>query len=88
MDLILDILLTLSVLGTTTICAAPIVFSMAPEARWLTKMALSFVLGFTLITLAGIFSAFLGVNPMMLQGGVVLAGFGLFLHDWKKIAGV
>ena len=88
MDLILDILLTLSVLGTTTICAAPIVSSMAPEARWLTKMALSFVLGFTLITLAGIFSAFLGVNPMMLQGGVVLAGFGLFLHDWKKIAGV
>jgi hypothetical protein len=50
-------------------------------------MALSFVLGFTLIALAGILSAFLCVNPMMLQGGMVLAGFGLFLRDRKKIAG-
>jgi len=50
-------------------------------------MTLSFVLGFTLIALAGILSAFLCVNPMMLQGGMVLAGFCLFLRDRKKIAG-
>ena len=87
MDLILEVILAFVVLGITTICAAPIVFYMAPRARWLTRMALSFVLGFALITLAGIFSAFLGINPMMLQGGVVLAGFGLFLRGRKKIAG-
>lgn len=86
MDLILEVTLAFIVLSITTICAAPIVFYMAPRARWLTRMALSFVLGFTLIALAGILSAFLCVNPMMLQGGMVLAGFGLFLRDRKKIA--
>ena len=86
MDLILEVILSFVVLSITTICATPIVFYMAPRARWLTRIALSFVLGFTLITLAGILSAFLCVNPMMLQGGVVLAGFGLFLRDRKKIA--
>jgi hypothetical protein len=86
-DLILELILAFVVVSITTICAAPIVFYMAPRARWLTRMGLSFVLGFTLITLAGIFSAFLGVNPMMLQGSVVAAGFGLFLHDRKRIAG-
>jgi len=87
MDLILEVILAFVVLSITTICAAPIVFYMASRARWLTRIALSFVLGFTLITLAGILSAFLCVNPMMLQGGVVLVGFGLFLRDRKKIAG-
>lgn len=87
MDLILEVTLALVVLSITTICAAPIVFYMAPRARWLTRMALSFVLGFALIALAGILSEFLCVNPMMLQGGMVLAGFGLFLRDRKKIAG-
>lgn len=87
MDLILEVILAFVVLSITTICAAPIVFYMAPRARWLTRMGLSFVLGFTLITLAGIFSAFISVNPIVLQGGVVLAGFGLFLRDRKKIAG-
>ena len=86
MDLILELILAFVVLSITTICAAPIVFYMAPKARWLTRIDLSFVLGFTLITLAGILSAYLCVNPMMLQGGVVLAGFGLFLRDRKKIA--
>ena len=77
MDLILELILAFVVLSITTICAAPIVFYMAPKARWLTRIDLSFVLGFTLITLAGILSAYLCVNPMMLQGGVVLAGFHL-----------
>lgn len=87
MDLILETTLAFVVLSITTICAAPIVFYMAPRARWLTRMALSFVLGFALIALAGIISAFLSVNPMMLQGCIMLVGFGLFLRDRKKIAG-
>ena len=87
MDLILEVILAFVVLSITTICAAPIVFYMAPRARWLTRIALSFVLGFTLITLAGIFSAYLCVNSMMLQGSMVLAGFGLFLRDRQQIAG-
>jgi hypothetical protein len=87
MDLILEIILAFVVLSITTISATPIVFYMAPRARWLTRMALSFALGFTSITLAGILSEFLGINPMILQGGMVLAGFGLFLRDRKKIAG-
>jgi hypothetical protein len=87
MDLILEVILAFVVLGITTICAAPIVFYMAPRARWPTRMSLSFVLGFTLITLAGLFSAYFGVNPIILQCCVVLAGFGLFLCKWLKIAG-
>jgi hypothetical protein len=87
MDLILEALLIFVVLGITTLCAAPIVFFMAPGARWLSRLVLSFALGFALITLAGIFSGLLGINPMILQGSMVLAGVGLFLRTRKKIAG-
>lgn len=87
MDLILDAILIVVVLGVTAICAAPIAFYMAPTSRWLTRLVLSFVLGFALIELAGILSAFLGVNCIVLQGCVVLVGIGLFLLNWKKITG-
>ena len=51
-------------------------------------MLLSSVFGFAIIIIAGVLSVLLGVNPMMLQGGIVLLGVILFLHDWKKIAGM
>lgn len=84
-DLILDMLLTLAVLGTTTICGAPTVFSMAPGTRLFTKMALSFALGYVVISLAGISAALIGIDPIMLQGGALLVGAGLSLRYRQKI---
>jgi hypothetical protein len=83
--LILDMLLTSAVLAMTMICGAPIVFSMALEARWLTKMALSFALGYVVISLAGISAALMGLDPIILQGITVLIGAGLSLRYWRKI---
>ncbi|MDD1760761.1 MAG: hypothetical protein LUQ59_00865 [Methanothrix sp.] len=87
MVLILDIILAIVVFGITAICAAPVVFYMAPRARWLSKVLLSSVFGFAIIIIAGALSVLLGVSPMMLQGGIVLLGVILFLRDWKKIVG-
>jgi hypothetical protein len=86
MDLILDVTLIVVVIGVTAICGATAAFYMAPKSRWLTRLVLSFVLGFAFIELVGILSGFLGVNSIIPQVCTVLVCAGLFLFNWKKIA--
>jgi len=85
--LILELLLTLVALGVTAICTYSIVFYLAPNARWLTKAALSFALGYAVISLVGIAAALLRVDPSILQTAVVLAGFGFTVHQSMSFTG-
>lgn len=84
-SLILDLILAALVLFITAFSAAPIVFSACPGARWLTKMSISFVMGFALIEMAAIACSILGIHSLWLQCGVVLAGLAWFFCNWKKI---
>lgn len=75
-ELILQILLALSVLGVTTICGLPLLRSAG--MRFITRIALSFALGYVLLSTAGIAGALVRIDPIVPQVGVVLAGTILF----------
>jgi hypothetical protein len=70
--LILDILLALAVVVVTTICGLPLVWSTG--TRTLTKIALSFALGYVLLSTAGIAGALVGIDPIVPQVCTALAG--------------
>ncbi|HEX7445546.1 MAG TPA: hypothetical protein VF300_04070 [Methanothrix sp.] len=71
-ELILHILLALAVLGMTTICGLPFVWSAG--TRSLTRIALSFALGYVLLSTAGIAGTLLGIDPIVPQVCTALAG--------------
>lgn len=87
MVLIIESILAFVVFGLTTLCAAPIVFRLASGARWLTRLLLSFILGFAFISLSGILSSFWGLDPVILQAGIMLFGMSAFLRDRNMILG-
>ena len=71
-ELILHILLALAVLGVTTICGLPLVRSAG--TRSLTRIALSFALGYVLLSTAGIAGALVWIDPIVPQVCTALAG--------------
>lgn len=73
--LILDILLALAALGMTVICGLP--FAWHAGSRPLTGIALSFALGYVIISTSGVVAAILKIDPILLQAGGVLAGISL-----------
>ena len=83
---ILEMILTLAMLSITTVCALSIVFRYAQKARLLTKIFLSFALGYVVISVAGILAALIGIDPIILQGIMVMIGAGLSLRDMNRIA--
>jgi hypothetical protein len=71
-ELILHILLALAILGVTVICGLPLVRSAG--TRSLTRIALSFALGYVLLSTAGIAGALVGIDPIVPQVCTALAG--------------
>lgn len=71
-ELILDILLALAVLVVTTICGLPLAWSAGTRA--ITRIALSFALGYALLSTAGIAGGQVGIDPIVLQAGALLVG--------------
>lgn len=71
-ELILEILLALAVLVVTTICGLPLAW--CAGTRTITRIALSFALGYVLLSTAGIAGALVGIDPIVPQAGAVLAG--------------
>jgi len=87
LELILNVTLALAALGVTLICGMPLVFRFTGKGRWLTKMALSFVLGYVLLSLLGVLANLLGFNTFLLQMGMVLVGAALSVHYRDRIRG-
>jgi hypothetical protein len=71
-ELILYILLVLAILGVTVICGLPLVRSAG--TRTLTRIALSFALGYVLLSTAGIAGALVEIDPIVPQVCTALAG--------------
>lgn len=82
--MILQILLTLAILGVTVICGLPLVRS--EGTRSLTRIALSFALGYVLLSTVGIAGALVGIDPIVPQVCTALAGAFLFarLYDHHR----
>jgi hypothetical protein len=70
-ELILHILLALAILGVTVICGLPLVRSAG--TRSLTRIALSFALGYVLLSTAGIAGALVGIDTIVPQVCTVIA---------------
>ena len=76
-ELIFHILLALAILGVTVICGLPLLRSAG--TRSLTRIALSFALGYVLLSTAGIAGALVGIDPIVPQVCTALAGAFLSL---------
>lgn len=70
--LILHMLLALAILCVTVICGLPLVRSAG--TRTLTRIALSFALGYVLLSTAGIAGALIGIDPIVPQICTAFAG--------------
>jgi len=75
-ELILHILLALAILFVTVICGLPLVRSAG--TRSLTRIALSFALGYVLLSTAGIAGALVGIDPIVPQVCTAIACTFLF----------
>jgi hypothetical protein len=87
-EMIIQAVLACAVAFTAVICGAPIVIRCAPQARWLTKICLSFALGFALLMLAGVFSVLLRADPLVAPCGVALLSISSLILDRKRIIGI
>ncbi|HOO54550.1 MAG TPA: hypothetical protein PLM24_00200 [Methanothrix sp.] len=85
--MMLNVALALTALGVTLVCGMPLVFRFSERGRWLAKMALSFVLGYVLLSLLGVMANLFEVDPFPLQTGMVLAGAALSVHYKERICG-
>jgi hypothetical protein len=83
--LILDLLLTSIVLGVTTIVGASLVFGFSHCGSWLTKMALSFCMGFIVISVTGIISNLIKIDPFLAELTIVLICVVLSLKYKREI---
>lgn len=66
-DLIIKIIYAIIICSGTTICGIPIIFRFVQNARWTTKIFLSFSAGFVLLLLSGIAANALLINPFLIQ---------------------
>jgi len=66
-DLILKIIFAVIIFSGTTACGIPIIFRFVKNARWLTKIVISFSAGFVLLLLSGIAANVLLINPFFFQ---------------------
>jgi len=87
LELILDVTIALMALVATLICGAPLIYRFCDRGSALTKMALSFVLGYVLLSLVGILAVLLEVDPFLLQMGMVLLGGALAIHYRDRFIG-
>lgn len=77
-ELILNFLLALAVIALTTLSGLP--FVLRAEMRSLTRIALSFALGYVLLSTVGIAGALLGIAPIVAQVCLVLAAAILWIR--------
>jgi len=76
--LILNFLLALAVIALTTLSGLP--FFLRAEMRSLTRIALSFALGYVLLSTVGIAGALLGIAPIVAQACLVMAAAILWVR--------
>ena len=86
--MIMQAVLACAVAVTTVICGAPIVIRSSPKARALTKICLSFALGFALLMLAGVFSILLGADPIVGPCCALLLSISSLILDRKRLIGI
>lgn len=87
LELILDVALALMALIITLVCGAPWIYRFCDRGSTLTKMVLSFVLGYVLLSLAGVLAVLLEVDPFLLQTGMVLLGGALAVRYRDRFIG-
>jgi hypothetical protein len=87
LELILDVALALTALGATLVCGMPLVFRFCEKGMWLSKMVLSFVVGYVLLSLLGVVAILLGLDSFIFifQTGMILAGVVLSVHYRGRI---
>lgn len=56
----------------TTICGIPVVFRVVKTGRWLSKLILSFVTGFIILSLSGIAANALSLDPFLAETGALV----------------
>lgn len=77
-ELILNFMLALAVIALTTLSGLP--FILRAEMRSLTRIALSFALGYVLLSTVGIAGALLGIAPIVAQVCLVIAAAILWVR--------
>ncbi len=87
--MILDIALALTALGATLFAGMPLVFRLCERGMWLSKMVLSFVVGFVLLSLIGVLATLLDLASFIFifQTGMILAGVALSVYYRDRILG-
>ena len=83
----MDVALALMALIITLVCGAPWIYRFCDRGSTLTKMVLSFVLGYVLLSLAGVLAVLLEVDPFILQTGMVLLGGALAVRYRDRFIG-
>lgn len=74
-DLIIKIIYAMIIVSGTTICGIPLVFHFFKTGRWLTKIILSFSIGFILLALGGIAANLLSIDIFFTQFFILIICF-------------
>ncbi|MBN1166718.1 MAG: hypothetical protein JXA44_06250 [Methanospirillaceae archaeon] len=82
-----DIILAFCAICITTGTGGGFVFFFLKERDLLTRIILSFVFGFVLLSLSGILAYFLSLSPVLLQVCIIIPGCILLCIAWRRTPG-
>ena len=79
----------LIILSLTVLCGAPFVYHLNKNNNIITKLSLSFVIGYTLLSLTGLLANIVGINPFFAQLSVLfLSAIGFFVLARDRFLGI